>query len=272
MCIRDSTCDNQHALSIIKKIDFDVLSFTGSAPVGWLLKSEFYDKKVILELGGNAGMIVDDLHNFDSLISNIIEGAFAYSGQVCIHLQRLIVNKNIFNELLPELLKRIEALIYGDPLDEQTQISVMITEEAAINAENKIREAVLHGAKLITGGSRNASFLSPTIILEPQDNLPVVAEEVFAPVLCLFKYNDFNEAIKMINNSRYGLSAAVWTSSIHQIKKAIEKIEVGSLLINASTTFRIDHLPFGGWKLSGTGLEGTMYAIQEFQKIKTIII
>ena len=250
----------------IKKI-----SFTGSPQVGWKMKNECGRKKITLELGGNAAAIVTSGADLNEAVAKCVSGAFAFSGQVCIHTQRIFVQRNLFQAFLTAFIQRTKTLNFGNPLDEKTDISVMIDEENAIRVEQWINEAVRQGAVVVLGGARNGSYVEPTILTGTHSEMKVRKEEVFGPVVTIEQYENFDEAIDMVNDSEFGLQAGVFTNQIDEMNQAFNEIKAGGILINESPTFRIDHMPYGGVKHSGFGREGIKYAIHEMCEMKVLV-
>lgn len=249
-----------------------VLSFTGSAAVGWRLKATAGKKKVVLELGGNAGVIIHSDADLVYAAKRCTIGAFSYSGQICISVQRLYVHEDAFDGFLNRFLTQIKGLKKGDPLDETTNIGPMLEEAAAIRTEEWVKEAVGEGAKVLIGGKRNGSFFEPTVLTNTHPRMKVCSGEVFAPVVVLEKYRDFKDAIAMVNDSIYGLQAGVFTRDVKNIFYAFNELEVGGVIVNDIPTYRIDHMPYGGIKESGFGREGIRYAIEEMTEIKLLAL
>ncbi len=248
-----------------------VLSFTGSPDVGWRMKSEAGKKKVVLELGGNAAAIVHKDTDFDLAINKLLVGGFAYSGQVCIHTQRIFIHESLFARFESEFVKLAASLKSGNPLEESTQFSVMIDEKNAKRVESWLEEAVNQGAEILTGGKRKELFFEPTIVKNAKRGMKIYDEEVFGPVVCIQSYTDIDEAIKLVNDSRFGLQAALFTDSNSIIEECFNNIEVGALIVNDSTTFRVDQMPYGGVKDSGFGREGVKYAMMDYLEPKLIV-
>ncbi len=256
---------------LVRDDRFKLLSFTGSPAVGWKMKRECGKKKILLELGGNAGVVIAPSANIDLAVEKCLIGGFAYSGQVCIHAQRIYVHHKIFDEFSEKFISRVKALKNGDPLDEQTEVSAMIDEQNAIRVEEWVNEAVNEGAKLLCGGKREGGFYSPTVLSETHNEMKVCALEVFGPVVTLEKYPDFDTALRWINDSRYGLQAGIFTDSIEEMNRAFEQLAVGGVIINDIPTFRVDHMPYGGIKDSGLGREGVKYSIMEMMEPKLLV-
>ena len=249
-----------------------IISFTGSVPVGKKIIQNAGIKKVTLELGGNAATFVESSADLDYAASRCAIGAFANSGQVCISLQRIYVDEKIYDEFAKKLGKEASKLKVGSPFEEDTFMGPLINEEAAIRAENWIKSAVSEGARIIAGGKREGNILEPTILADVTDDMKIVCEEVFAPIVSLVKVKDFDEAVSKMNNSPYGLQYSIFTNRIDLMNRAIDEFEAGGVIINDIPTLRFDIQPYGGVKLSGIGREGPKFAIEEMTEIKSIII
>jgi glyceraldehyde-3-phosphate dehydrogenase (NADP+) len=250
---------------------FKVLSFTGSPPVGWKMKREAGRKKVILELGGNAGVIVTGSADIDHAVKKCLVGGYAYSGQVCIHVQRIYVQDSVFNEFASKFTEEVSRLRVGNPLDPETDVSVMIDKENADRVEQWVNEAVEDGAKLLTGGRKKDTFFEPTLLTSTHNDMKVCSLEVFGPVVTLEKYHSFEKAMDYINDSRYGLQAGIFTNELSEMDRAYSELDVGGVIINDVPTFRVDHMPYGGIKDSGLGREGLKYAIVEMMEPKLLV-
>jgi glyceraldehyde-3-phosphate dehydrogenase (NADP+) len=249
-----------------------LLSFTGSPEIGWKMKSNAGKKKVVLELGGNAGVIISEKTIIHSIIKKCLMGAFAYSGQICIHAQRFVVHANLYDEFIDAIKKETETLVVGNPIDAKTDISVMIDEENATRAEQWIIEAIESGATLICGGKRKGNYLEPTILTNCNTNMKVYAGEVFAPVITIEKYaNNIEDAVNIINDTRFGLQCGVFTDSIEELNYCMQHLEVGGIIHNDVPTLRFDQMPYGGIKDSGLGREGVRYAIMEMMEAKVLV-
>jgi acyl-CoA reductase-like NAD-dependent aldehyde dehydrogenase len=248
-----------------------LLSFTGSPEVGWKMKAAAGKKKVVLELGGNAGLIVSGSADLNHAVERCVAGGFAYAGQVCIHTQRIFVHHSVFQQFSEKFSTAVSQLKYGDPLDPATDITSMIDEANAIRVEEWVNEAIEGGAKLVCGGSRTRAYYAPTVLTGTQTSMKVCALEVFGPVVVLEPYGDFEEAVAMINHSRYGLQAGAFTDSISEMNYAFEHLEVGGVIINDVPTFRADNMPYGGVKDSGIGREGVRYAIMEMMEPRVLV-
>lgn len=248
-----------------------VLSFTGSPEVGWKMKSDAGRKKTVLELGGNAGVIVTPSADFEVAVTKCITGGFAYSGQICIHAQRIYVHESLFENFVKEFCRRAMLLKSGDPSSIETEISSMIDETNAKRVEQWVNEAVKAGAELLCGGKRNGSFYEPTVLTGTSVNMKVNCEEVFGPVVIIEKYCSFAEAIALINNSKFGLQAGVFTNDIRESDTAFNEIECGGVILNDVPTLRFDHMPYGGIKDSGSGREGVKYAIMDYMESRILV-
>lgn len=263
--------------SVLRDERINMISFTGSENVGWKIRQKAVRQAVALELGGNAPVIVDetlkdDQKAFEYSLERSVMGAFSYAGQVCISAQRFYIQEQIFERWTNEFVRRAENLKIGDPLDETTELSVMIDETAAKRAESWVNEAVANGANLLCGNNRTGALLNATILTGTQPEMRVVAEEVFAPVAVVEKFNHFDHAIEMANQSKYGLQAGVFTSDLARARIAGNKLEFGGVLINDVPTFRVDNMPYGGVKASGFGREGVRYAMEEMCQTRVIVI
>jgi glyceraldehyde-3-phosphate dehydrogenase (NADP+) len=250
---------------------FKLLSFTGSPDVGWKMKQNAGKKKVVLELGGNAAVIVAESAEMDVAVAKCVIGGFSYSGQVCIHAQRIYVQKEIFNDFAGKFIKAVKNLRVGDPLDINTEISAMIDEANAIRVEEWVNESLNDGAEVLTGGARDGSFYPPTVLTGTKKEMKVCAQEVFGPVVTLEPYLDFEEACVKVNHGKFGLQAGVFTNDLKQMNQAFNQLDVGGVIINDVPTFRVDHMPYGGIKDSGLGREGVRYAIIEMMEPKVLV-
>ncbi len=250
---------------------FKLLSFTGSPAIGWKMKTQSGKKKVVLELGGNAAVIVTESSDLKDCLTKSLTGAFSYSGQICIHAQRFIVHTSLYKLFTEELTKLTQNLKYGDPIEESTLISNMIDEENAIRVEKWINEAVEQGAELICGGKRTGSYVEPTILANCNNKMKVYAEEVFGPVICINSYSNIEEAIELANDTKFGLQCGVFTNSITELDKCFKEIEVSGVIHNHVPTLRFDHMPYGGVKESGLGREGVKYAMLDMLEPKILV-
>jgi acyl-CoA reductase-like NAD-dependent aldehyde dehydrogenase len=248
------------------------LSFTGSSAVGWRLKAIAGRKRVGLELGGNAAAIVHEDALIDYAVGRIAMGGFANAGQNCISVQRVLIHRPVYNETLEKLLDRISRMKVGDPRDPAVEVGPMIDSRAAAEALATVQEAVAGGAQVLLGGTCQGALLQPTVLGNTTPAMRVNREEIFAPVITVMPYDDFDEAIHLANDTDYGLQSGVFTQNVNRILRAFELIEVGGLQINDVSTFRVDQMPYGGVKGSGVGREGPRYAIEEMTELKLMVI
>lgn len=249
-----------------------MISFTGSAAVGWQIKKNSGKKKVILELGGNAGVIIHSDADIEYAAERCVAGGFGYAGQTCISVQRVLVQQSVYGKFMDLFLAGVKTLQMGDPLDESTDVGPLIRESDAIRAAEWIQEAVRGGARLLCGGARKGSMLEPTVLTGTRTDMKVNCQEIFAPVVTVEPYNEFDEALRQINSSPYGLQAGIFTRDAKLMFQAFEELEVGGLLAGDVPTFRIDHMPYGGVKDSGIGREGLRYAIEEMTEPKLMVM
>ncbi len=249
-----------------------VISFTGSVPVGKIITKNAGIKKVALELGGNAGTYIEKSANLREASQKCAIGAFVNSGQVCISLQRIYVDREVSEEFAELLAEESRKLKVGNPYQEDTFMGPLINEESAIRAENWVKSAVKEGATILTGGEREGRVFYPTILKDVTDDMNIVCEEVFAPIVSIVAVDSFEEARDKINNSPYGLQFSIFTNSLKLTKRAIDEFEAGGIVINDIPTVRFDIQPYGGIKLSGIGREGAKFAIEEFTEIKSVVI
>jgi acyl-CoA reductase-like NAD-dependent aldehyde dehydrogenase len=263
---------NQEAEKLVGDDRLKMLTFTGSVPVGWALKGKSGKKKVTLELGGNAGVIVHSDADVDVAADRCVVGGFSYAGQSCISVQRIYVQRSVQEQFLARLLAGVKKLRVGDPLDEGTDVGPMISEDAARRAASWIDEAVAGGAKLHAGGARQGAVLQPTVLTNVRADMKVSCQEVFAPVVIVEPYDDFTDAIRRVNDSPFGLQAGVFTRDSKLLFSAFENLEVGGVIAGDISAFRIDHMPYGGVKDSGIGREGLRYAIEEMTEPRILVL
>lgn len=247
-----------------------LLTFTGSPAVGWSLKTRAGRKRVTLELGGNAGVIVHKDADVSYAAERVTWGGFSYAGQSCISVQRVYVHADIYEAFTDELVRRVKALKVGDPLDEGTDVGPVIDRVAAERVEAWVEEARKAGAKVLTGGARTGNLWQPTVLADIQPEMRVSCQEVFAPLVGLYRYTDIQRAISAVDDGDFGLQAGLFTNDLRVVKQAFDDIEVGGLMVNDVSTFRIDHMPYGGVKQSGFGREGLRYAIEEMSELKLL--
>jgi acyl-CoA reductase-like NAD-dependent aldehyde dehydrogenase len=263
---------NQDAEAMAADDRFKLLTFTGSGAVGWMLKSKAGKKRVALELGGNAAVIVHSDADVAHAAEACALGGFSYAGQSCISVQRIYLHRSVLDEFVSVLVDRVEKLKVGNPLDEATDVGPMINEAAALRVEEWIGEAQQDGARILTGGKRDGSMFYPTVLTNARPDMRVVCEEVFAPVVVVEPYDDFPAALRAVNNSRYGLQAGLFTNDARLIQAAYETLDVGGLMVNDTPTFRADQMPYGGVRDSGVGREGLRSAIEEMTELKLLVM
>ena len=249
-----------------------LLSFTGSPAVGWALKAKAGKKKVVLELGGNAACIVDNDSDLSDTVARIIIGAFYQSGQSCIGVQRILVHADIYDEFKEKLCFATSTLQMGDPRKEEIFIGPMISEKEAERLEGWINEATQRGAKILTGGKRQGAMLEATLLEDVPQNAKLNQEEAFGPVAILSKFTDFKQALREVNDSRFGLQAGVFTRDIHKAHLAWDLLDVGGVVIGDIPSWRADQMPYGGVKDSGLGREGIIYAMEDMSEIRLMVL
>jgi acyl-CoA reductase-like NAD-dependent aldehyde dehydrogenase len=264
-------CSNELSEKAATDPRIQILSFTGSAKVGWHLQSKAIGKKVILELGGNAAVIINEDADLKRAATRCVAGGFTYSGQVCISVQRIFVHEKVQNEFTELFLKEIEKLPLGDPSKKETVVGPVIDSGAALRIENWIGESVKGGAKILVGGKKEGNIISPTVLTNTKTSDKIVCEEVFGPVVVLDSFSEFSEAVRKVNDSKYGLQAGIFTDSSKLIHYATQNLEVGGIIINEIPMFRADNMPYGGVKESGLGREGVKFTMEEFCERRTIV-
>jgi acyl-CoA reductase-like NAD-dependent aldehyde dehydrogenase len=246
------------------------VSFTGSPPVGQHIMSRAGLKKVTLELGNNSGTIIEADGDIDAAVPRCVVSAFANSGQICISLQRLYLHQAIATEFTRKFVEATAELKVGNPLDKDCDVGPMIDEKEAMRAEAWINEAVAQGAKVLVGGKREGRILWPTVLDNVRHDMKVICQETFAPLVSLVTYKDFDEALELLADSPYGLQAGLYTRDISKAFKAIRRVDVGGMMINDTSIFRVDHMPYGGNKMSGIGREGVRFAIEEMTNLRMV--
>jgi len=250
-----------------------IISFTGSVAVGKIITQNAGIKKVALELGGNAATFVESTADLEKAAKRCAIGAFSNSGQVCISLQRIYVDSKIYEEFAEKLAEESKKLVVGDPFKEDTFMGPLINEDSVNRAKRWVESAINEGARLVAGGAiKEGNIFTPTILADVHDNMNVICEEVFAPIVSLVKVNSFEEAVQKMNNSPYGLQFSIFTNRIDLMKRSIDEFECGGVVINDIPTLRFDIQPYGGYKLSGIGKEGPKYALEEMTEIKSVVI
>jgi acyl-CoA reductase-like NAD-dependent aldehyde dehydrogenase len=249
-----------------------VISFTGSVPVGEIITKNAGIKKVSLELGGNAATYIDKTADLKHASQRCSLGAFVNSGQVCISLQRIYVNENIYDEFACAMAEETKKLVVGSPYDESTFLGPLIDNEAATRAMTWVESAIKEGATPLLKPHKEGKMFYPCVMTNVTDDMAIVCEEVFAPIVSLVKVQDFDDALPRMNNSPYGLQFSVFTNDLNITKRAIDELNAGGIIINDMPTLRFDIQPYGGIKLSGVGREGPKFAIEEMTEIKSVII
>ena len=265
-------CDNTVAEQLVVDPRFKLLSFTGSAPVGWMLKAKCGKKKVVLELGGNAGVIVEPDADLEFAAQRCAAGGFSYAGQTCISVQRIFVHHSIAESFTAKFLVQVARLQAGDPSDEATVVGPLIDQAAAQRVEEWVGEAVSQGALVLLGGKRVGSLMEATVLSQVTPAMKVSCQEVFGPVVTVTPYRHFGEAIAALNQSAYGLQAGVFTQDVNAIFHAFRQLEVGAVLANEIPTFRADHMPYGGVKDSGIGREGVQAALEDMTEPRMLVL
>jgi glyceraldehyde-3-phosphate dehydrogenase (NADP+) len=265
-------CSVEDAAPLIDDPRVRMISFTGSARAGWGIRARAAGKKVALELGGNAAAVIQPDADLDHAVERCVTGGFGFAGQSCISVQRIAVHADIERQFTDRLVERVAALRGGGPLDDATEVGPMIDEENARRAEGWIGEAVSEGARIATGGGRDAARLDPTVLLGTTPSMKVNREEIFAPVVTVRSYAEFDDALALVNDSAYGLQAGLFTSDVRRIMRAFEELEVGGIIVNDVPTWRVDQMPYGGVKMSGLGREGVRYAIEDMTEPRLLVL
>lgn len=264
-------CTTGNADLLVEDHRIKFLTFTGSPAVGWSLKKRAGQKPVTLELGGNAGTIVHEDADLALAAGRVAWGGYSYAGQSCISVQRVYVHDAGYEAFVDELLPRVRALKVGDPLDEATDVGPLIDSGAADRLEAWLQEAISGGANVLVGGERDGNLWQPTVLASVEEDMRVSCQEVFGPFVSLYPYDDVVAAIHAVDASDYGLQAGLFTSNWDLVQQAFAEIEVGGLMVNDVSTFRVDHMPYGGVKSSGAGREGLRYAIEEMTEMKLLM-
>ena len=248
------------------------ITFTGSPPVGEEIIRKAGLKKVTMELGNNSGTIIEPDADLGAAVPRCVVSAFANSGQVCISLQRLYIHKSIAAEFTKRFLDETRKLKVGNPVEKDCDVGPMIDEKEAVRAENWVKEAVAQGAKVLIGGKREGRVMQPTVLVNVRPEMKVMCQEAFAPLVSLYEYESFDDAVRMVEDSPYGLQAGIYTNDLRKALLAVDRINVGGVMINDTSIFRVDHMPYGGNKMSGLGREGVRFACEEMTSIKMVMI
>ncbi|MFY9793999.1 MAG: aldehyde dehydrogenase family protein [Candidatus Sulfotelmatobacter sp.] len=263
---------NEDAGMLVTDERIKLISFTGSVPVGWDIKRRAGKKKVALELGGNAGAIVHSDADVAYAADRCVIGGFTYAGQTCISVQRILVEQSVYGKFTDLLVEGVKKLKTGDPMEESTDVGPLIRESDAVRVTNWVDEAVRSGARLLCGGGRKGSIVDPTVLTGTKPDMKVNCQEIFGPVVTVEPYQNFDEALRRINNSNYGLQAGLFTRDVKLLFQAYDELEVGALISGDIPSFRIDQMPYGGVKDSGLGREGLRYAIEEMTEPKLLVM
>jgi len=251
---------------------FKLLTFTGSPSVGWRMKERAGKKRVVLELGGNAGVIIDRSADLDWAVKRCLVGAFTYAGQVCISVQRMVIHEAIWDEFIARFVAGAGQLKLGDPLDPQTDLGPMVDATAAGRTQRWVDEAVALGGKLLLGGHADGTFFPPTILTDTPVTAAVCSNEAFAPLVVAFPFRDFADAIRQVNDSSFGLQTGVFTNDLERTLLAHDELQVGGVIVNDVPTYRADHMPYGGVKDSGLGREGLRWAIEDMTELRIMVL
>jgi acyl-CoA reductase-like NAD-dependent aldehyde dehydrogenase len=249
-----------------------MLSFTGSPAVGWSLKSQAGRKRVTLELGSNSAVIVHRDADIGYAAERVAWGGFVQAGQSCIAVQRVYVHSEVYEAFMEDFLRRVGALKVGDPLDEETDVGPLIDDGAAERVTAWVEEAVEGGAEVLAGGSSEGRVWEPTVLTAVTDEMRVASQEVFGPIVAVWRYSDVREAIDAVGLGDYGLQAGVFTNDLELVESVFADVEVGGIMVNEVPTFRVDHMPYGGVRQSGMGREGLRYAIEEMTELKLLAV
>ena len=251
---------------------FKLLTFTGSPSVGWRMKERAGKKRVVLELGGNAGVIVDKTADLDWAVRRMLVGAYTYAGQVCISVQRMYVHEDIWDPFMERFIEGARALKVGDPPDASTDVGPMVDAAAAGRTQRWVDEAVALGGKVLLGGKAEGTYFPPTVLVDTPVTAQVCSNEAFAPLVVAFPFRDFGEAVRQVNDSFFGLQTGVFTNDLANAWYAFGELEVGGVIVNDVPTYRIDHMPYGGVKDSGLGREGLRWAIQDMTEVRIMVL
>ena len=263
---------NEDAGLLVTDDRIKLISFTGSVPVGWDIKRRSGKKKVILELGGNAAVIVHSDADLAYAAQRSVTGGFGYAGQTCISVQRILVEHSVYGKFTDLFVDAVKQLKAGDPLDESTDVGPVIRESDAVRTINWIDEAVRGGGRLLCGGRRNNLVIEPTVLTGTKPDMKVNCQEIFGPVVTVEPYPDFDQALRQVNNTAYGMQAGIFTRDANLLFRAYEELEMGAVIAGDVPSFRIDPMPYGGVKDSGLGREGLRYAIEEMTEPKLLVM
>ena len=263
---------NEDAGVLVSDDRIKLISFTGSVPVGWDIKRRAGKKKVVLELGGNAAVIIHSDADLAYAAQRTVTGGFGYAGQTCISVQRILVEHSVYGKFTDLFVDAVKQLKAGDPLDESTDVGPVIRESDAVRTITWIDEAVRNGARLLCGGHRKNLVVEPTVLTGTKPDMKVNCQEIFGPVVTIEPYHDFDQAVRQVNNTVYGMQAGIFTRDANLLFRAYEELEMGAVIAGDVPSFRIDHMPYGGVKDSGLGREGLRYAIEEMTEPKLLVM
>jgi acyl-CoA reductase-like NAD-dependent aldehyde dehydrogenase len=248
------------------------VSFTGSPPVGKRILQIAGLKRLTLELGNNSGTMVEPDANLEKAIPRCVVSAFANAGQVCISLQRLYVHEAIAERFIPEFVRQTEALKVGNPIDPEMDVGPLISDEAADRAERWIHDAIKEGARRLTGGRREGRLVWPTVLTDTRPDMAVMCHEAFAPLVSIVRYGTFEEGLSLLADTPYGLQAGIYTNDLRKAFEAVRRLDMGGIMVNDTSLFRADHMPYGGNRMSGIGREGVRFAIEEMTSLRMVVI
>jgi acyl-CoA reductase-like NAD-dependent aldehyde dehydrogenase len=265
-------CELDVAQRLVQDPRIRMITFTGSARAGWAIRAAAGTRRVALELGGNAGVVVEPDADLARAVERCALGGYAYAGQSCISVQRILVHRDVYRGFVDRFAARVAALKVGDPLDPATEVGPMIAEDAAARAESWVVAAVKDGAEVVTGGTRRGTLFQPTVLTGTSAGQQVNCEEVFAPVTTVSPYDDFDEALARVNDTPYGLQAGVFTRDVAKLMRAWDRLDVGGVMGNDIPSFRVDRMPYGGARASGMGREGVRWAIEEMTELRLLTL
>jgi acyl-CoA reductase-like NAD-dependent aldehyde dehydrogenase len=263
---------SQHAEPLVKDPRIKKISFTGSSPVGWKLKGLDPRKHATLELGGNAGVIVHSDADLDHAAERLAFGGYYQAGQSCIAVQRIFAHAPVYDDFVARLVKQVEGLKVGDPMDPETEVGPLIDDSALDKVSGMVDDAVSQGATVLVGGERRDPFYLPTILSNVREDMQVCREEIFGPVTTIDRYETFEEALDKMNATAFGLQAGVFTRDVERAMLAHREIRAGGIILNDVSAFRADQMPYGGSKESGYGREGLRYAIEEMTEPRIMVL
>jgi len=258
--------------AIVDHPDIALVTFTGSPPVGWGIRERAPRKRVGLELGNNAPVIIEPSGDWRTAAAKIKVAGFSHAGQSCISTQRVFVHRSIHDDFAATLVDAVRELVVGDPLDEATDVSALIAPSEAERVKSWIDDAVAGGAKVLTGGEVDGRLLEPTVLTDVTPDMKVCSEEVFGPVVALAAYDDVDDALRLANDTHYGLQAAIFTNELDVALRAIKTLDFGGVLVNEVPTWRTDQMPYGGLRDSGNTREGPAYSVREMTEERLIVI